>query len=159
VPGTKWLKQRRQGWYAVQDAPCALGVALGKKRLIVSLGTRDLRVAQARRHDALAGFARQLAAVRRAKPSDPVLADALRWRHVLAEDDSAETRTEAALGYHRVEHQHGAAAAQAFAAVSLGRATPLLAHVDAWLAEGGAKGPLRPRTAGQYRADLERLGA
>lgn len=41
--------------------------------------------------------------------------------------------------------------------VAYGRATPLLHYVDAWLAEGGRKGPLQPRTALQYRSDLARL--
>lgn len=53
MPDTQWLELRRKGWYAVQDVPRPLRAALGKKRLIVSLNTRDLRVAQARRHDAL----------------------------------------------------------------------------------------------------------
>lgn len=81
-----------------------------------------------------------------------------RWSRLLAADDADEARQAAALEYHRIEHEHGRDAARAFADVSLGRATPLLSHVDAWLAEGGAKGPLRPRTQAMFRADLERLG-
>ncbi len=38
-----------------------------------------------------------------------------------------------------------------------GRATPLLHHVEAWLAEGGSKGALKERTRSQYRTDVGRL--
>lgn len=158
MPDTRWLEQRRQGWYAVQDVPRPLRPMIGKNRLIVSLQTRDLKVAQARRHDALAQFARQIAAARRPKLGDPVAELGMHWRASLAEDDGYETRQAAAFEYHRIEHERGLAAAQAFADISLGKATPLLYHIDSWLAEGGAKGPLRPKTQGQYRSDIERLG-
>ncbi len=32
-------------------------------------------------------------------------------------------------------------------------------HLDAWLREGGRKGPLNPRTQAMYRTDLRRLEA
>ncbi len=51
----------------------------------------------------------------------------------------------------------GDAAARTLADVAYGRATPLMHHVDAWLAEGGAKGAFTPRTKAQYRHDLGRL--
>jgi integrase len=53
-----------------------------------------------------------------------------------------------------IETEHGPAAARAFTGIAYGTATPLLLHIDAWLREGGAKGPLAPRTATQYRADV-----
>ena len=155
---TRWLEQRGQGWYAVQDVPRPLREALGRKRMIVSLQTRELRVAQARRHDALAEFSRRIAAVQARKPGDPVLDAGMHWRRLLAADSSEEQRKAAGLEYDRIEYRHGRPAADAFAEVSLGRATPLLHHVDAWLAEGGVKGPLKERTRSQYRADLARLG-
>ncbi len=43
--------------------------------------------------------------------------------------------------------------------VATGEATPLLTFIDAWLAEGGSKGPLRERTKAQYRSDLNSLAA
>ena len=43
--------------------------------------------------------------------------------------------------------------------VAQGFATPLLTHLDAWLAEPGAKGPLRGRTVFQYRSDLATLSS
>ncbi len=58
-----------------------------------------------------------------------------------------------------IEWRHGRAAAEAFTGIAYGTRTPLLHHLDAWLAEGGKKGPLNPRTAAQYRSDLEGFAA
>lgn len=158
VADTRWLEQRGLAWYAVQDVPRPMREALGRKRLIVSLQTRELRIAQARRHDALSEFARQIAAARACRPGTAVLDAGMRWRGLLATDSSDEQCQAAGLEYDRIEYQHGRTAAAVFAEVSLGRATPLLHSVDAWLAEGGVKGPLKERTRSQYRADLVRLG-
>ena len=65
--------------------------------------------------------------------------------------DSIQDRAEA------IERTEGRQRAEAFATVALARGTPMTLHVDAWLAEGGAKGPLRERTRDQYRADLGRF--
>lgn len=154
---TKWLQQRRQGWYCVQAIPRALRQAMGKNILIVSLHTRDLRVAQTRRHDALAEFARVIAAAKRQRPGDPVAEIALRWRQALEDDRSRDTLVAVGLESDYVGYKHGEAAAGRFADIALGQATPLLHHVESWLAEGGTKGPLRPRTQAQFRSDLARL--
>ena len=45
VPDTRWLMQHSQGWYAVQDVPRPLCEALGKKRLVLSLNTRESKTA------------------------------------------------------------------------------------------------------------------
>ena len=155
---TKWLEQRGQAWYAVQDVPRPLRKAVGKKRLIVSLQTRELRVAQARRHDALSEFARQIAGACAAKPDGTVVDAGMQWRRRLADDNSEEQRRAAALEFDRIEWKHGRQAANAFAEISLGRATPLQHHVKAWLDEGGKKGPYKARTRSQYKADVERFG-
>lgn len=183
---TRWLEKRAQGYYAVQDVPRALRSALGKKRFIVSLKTRDLRVAQARRHAALTEFARMVAAVQERRMPQPVADTALAWRrtfeqHEMASDSSFggygevistargeveltakdtarfELGQAAARDYEEVRWKYGQAAADTFTDVAFGLATPLLHSVDSWLAEGGAKGPLRERTRRQYRADLERF--
>lgn len=49
------------------------------------------------------------------------------------------------------------AEANTLGGIALGLATPLLLHVDSWLAEGGSKGPLNERTKAQYRADVAAL--
>jgi len=69
--------------------------------------------------------------------------------HIISQD--VQDRAEA------IERTEGRDRADAFANVAMARTTPLLLHVDAWLAEGGAKGPLRDRTRDQYRADLGRF--
>lgn len=46
---TRYLEQRRQGWYVVVDVPQKLVPSIGRKRLRRSLKTRILRVAQVRR--------------------------------------------------------------------------------------------------------------
>ena len=53
--------------------------------------------------------------------------------------------------------QHRPADANTLAGLAYGTATPLLAFVDAWLTEGGRRGPYPPRTALMYRADVLRL--
>lgn len=88
------------------------------------------------------------------------------------DDDTGEWHrgsvAEAVLGIHEdhirdraeaIGRQEGPQRAEAFATVALACGTPLGLHVDAWLAEGGAKGPLRQRTKDQYRADLTRFEA
>lgn len=78
-----------------------------------------------------------------------------------APKERARTNAEWFLAEHveTVGETHGAEAATTLRDVALGRATPLLHYVDAWLAEGGAKGPLRERTRIQYRSDVARLAA
>jgi hypothetical protein len=58
-----------------------------------------------------------------------------------------------------IEAEHGPAVAREFAGIARGTATPILLHMDAWLREGGVKGPLNPRTAAQYRSDLKAIAA
>jgi integrase len=57
----------------------------------------------------------------------------------------------------RIAGTEGDTAAQTFLAIARGHVTPLLHYVDAWLAEGGGKGPLKVRTQRQYRRDLDQL--
>nr|WP_287850627.1 tyrosine-type recombinase/integrase [Acidiphilium sp.] len=53
--------------------------------------------------------------------------------------------------------QRRPADANTLASLAFGTATPLLTFVDAWLAEGGRRGPYPARTAAMYRADVLRL--
>ena len=52
---------------------------------------------------------------------------------------------------------HGGEEAALARGIANGTATPLRLFVDAWLAEGGPKGTLTPRTKAQYRSDLTAL--
>ena len=60
-------------------------------------------------------------------------------------------------GAERIEDEHGYRTAQSFYEMATGATTPLLHYVNAWLAEGGVKGPLKARTQRQYRRDLDQL--
>lgn len=181
-----YLEKRRQGYVAVRDVPPSLRAAVGRNRLRKGLGTRDVHVARARLLTALVEFDRAIQAATRRQPDiDPLTAEALAFREtVLAAksgdlgplggftDDHGEWVEEDPGAFildittdhireraETIERSEGRDRAKAFATVALGHGTPMLLHVDAWLAEGGAKGPLRSRTQDQYRADLTRFQA
>lgn len=69
--------------------------------------------------------------------------------------DNAESQLAEQVG--SVAQQHGAEAARPLLGLARGTATPLRHYVDAWLAEGGPKGPTNPRTQAQYRSDMAGL--
>ena len=81
---TRWLVQRGRTWYALQAVPRDLRQRMGKLRLLKSLGTRDLRVAIAKRHAALAEFQRAFDAARAADVPATLTTAALAWRDVPA---------------------------------------------------------------------------
>jgi integrase len=171
----RWLELRGRSWYAVQAVPRPLRPKLGKKRLLKSLGTRDLHVAIARRHAALAEFQRTFDRARDLAGTDAITEAALEWRDTFEQLDRGDTsgfsvgrssddtdapddRTAALWVLEEeaedIEIDHGREAARTFVGIARGTATPLLLHVDSWLREGGVKGPLAARTRLQYRADL-----
>jgi hypothetical protein len=175
----RWLEVRGRTFYAVQAVPRPLWARVGKRRLLKSLGTRDHHVALARRHAALAEFQRTLDRVREPASADALVEAALEWRQTLTElahgdisrfsastpegaiSDPNELRTLASFVLEdeadSIESERGREAASAFVGIARGTATPLLLHVDAWLREGGAKGPLAARTRTQYRSDVQGL--
>ena len=57
---TRYLEKRRSGYYAVIDVPPKLVADVGRKRLRVSLKTRDLATAQKRRPIALEALRKRL---------------------------------------------------------------------------------------------------
>lgn len=164
---------------------------IGKRRLVASLHTRDLHLAQARRHAALVQFERIFAEARRQTASSEIIEAGMTWREALAALDRGdeatirafggrEGRTVFLAGGHEVEltaqedaldnaelvlsdhletvaETRGDDAAEQLVAIARGRATPLLHYLDAWLVEGGAKGPVTVRTQIQYRRDLGEL--
>ena len=188
------LELRGLGYYAVRDVPRPLQEAIGKKRLVRSLKTRDSHVAKARRHAVQADFQKQLDDVHRAVGTAPEVEAGLAWReqfkalergdHPLlqrrAGDDGEGYSVQMAHGPERMNSDemagmaldesfsdeidsmistHGAVAGAVMRGLASGTMTPLLLHVDAWLAEGGSKGPGTPRTQRQYRSDLTALAA
>lgn len=183
----KWLFKRHKTWYAALDVPRRLRTVVGRKRFVKSLQTHDLGVAIARRHAALAEFHRAIDAASRGRTSDNLVEEGLTWRETLEGIDrgdqdviggyrshaerssweAAPTRQEdarevALMTLHdRIDdlrfHEGRPEDAATLASIAQGNATPLTAYVDAWLREGGARGPVSARTASQYRTDLEAL--
>jgi hypothetical protein len=183
------LELRGLCYYAVRDVPRPLQAAVGKRRLVKSLRTRNLTVALATRHAAQVEFQRQIDAADRAVNDAPEVAAGLAWREqfkALERGDLALIRqwggegremhtvegtwqltTEEAAGVNMDEdfnfelesiaETYGPEAAAVMRGLATGTATPLLFHVDSWLAEGGSKGPGTPRTQRQYRSDLTAL--
>ncbi|MCZ8035913.1 MAG: tyrosine-type recombinase/integrase [Novosphingobium sp.] len=179
-----YLEKRGQGFVAVVEVPPAKRVAVGAKRLKKGLGTRDKHVAQARLLKALLELHARIEELCRRRPeTDPMTAEALAYRDHLQgaksgggvyattrlfdpdtgrdEDieveiagdiivDEIQSRGEA------IQQEQGAARAKAFADMAFGRATPLLHHMETWLAEPGKRGTLRaPRTIREYRGMME----
>lgn len=71
---------RGRGYYAVRDVPRPLQAELGKRRLVVSLKTRNLHVALARRHAAQAMFQRMIEQAEGASQAAPEVEAGLAWR-------------------------------------------------------------------------------
>lgn len=148
---TRWLEKRGAGWYAVQAIPRPLQKLMGRKRFLKSLKTRDHKVATARRYAALADFARQIAAAQRDTTEDPLVTRGLAWRSSM---DHPEAAHALALEVADTRREHGHAAGTVLLDLAFGRATPVEAWAEQWLAEGGPKGPLKDKTKRSYRSDL-----
>jgi integrase len=174
------MEIRYRTYFAVMSVPRPLRQKVGKAKLLKSLKTDDYRVARARLYPALTELQKHLDPAREAETADKRLEAALTWRDTLQRleggdvtqvyvtgpdgkpiADPRHLRNELAIIISEqaedIEAEHGAEAAALFSGVATGSATPLLMHVDDWLREGGAKGPLNGRTAAQYRADIERF--
>lgn len=176
---TKWLIQQRRGWYAVVEVPADLRAQLGR-RIKVTLQTTDLRVAQAKRHQALATIQARIAAARAIAPGqrDPVMQEAVAYRETFEAmrrgrriitiyppvSDNAEPLTQEEFVAEHVSdrarelHEEGHPdLAGAFYGIATGTATPIRHHVETWLSEGGTRGPVREKTKGEYRVAVSRF--
>jgi integrase len=167
--------------HAIIGVPRKLRPILGKSHLLESLHTADPVVARAKRHAVLAKFQAIIDAAQRQHGAGEVVGAAIEWReHIrrLKQGDithvwdsrypeGGEPLRQAAL-YHaatmveedasEVAGKYGPATATAFLGIATGRATPLTLHVEDWLREGGAKGPLNIRTRNQYRSAVQQFG-
>ncbi len=76
--------------------------------------------------------------------------DPVEWARAIISSEIEETAED-------IEATHGPAAALAYTGIAHGTATPVLLHLNAWLTEGGRKGPLSVKTAAGYRADMRAL--
>ncbi len=142
-------------WYATLRVPERAREKLGRSRFKQSLKTGDKRKAQELARPVVAMWKAQ---IRQAEGEpDAVQTEALRWREALAmakgEDlstmgDVLTSRAEA------IEARKGTAAAQEFASVALGTATPSTLHRASWAA---SRVHLEQKTQDQACKDVDML--
>jgi hypothetical protein len=141
------LLRKGRTWFVVQDVPRDLRAVMGKRRLSRSLHTHDVHVAMAERYAVLADFAAEFKAARKPGEADAVQREAMAWR-------GTTRRLDAAGAWNEEEAQRAdpvkLAAALQFHGIARGIATPLLLHVDRWLAEGNRRA-FRPSTIRGHR--------
>lgn len=130
---------------------------VGATKLRQVLETVDRLEAEREKVDVIRSMRARLAGEKQATVQHPLTEDALRWREVLQEgrrnpdptDEKNKVIKEALDDrVDQIKRQHGEPAAQAFAAVAIGIATPLGVLVDQWFEE-------RRYSAG-YKADVLR---
>jgi integrase len=139
------LRKRGRNWYAVKEiAPSERHLHGGKKRIVRTLGTPHKIEALRRRAAVLAEIEAQLERARRGKhglaANEAELANeamAHRWR---LESDRDEERAvqrfqDMTLRSFDVEDRFGKAAGKDFAAVAMGKATPITFPLEDWLQE------------------------
>jgi site-specific recombinase XerD len=156
----RYLTQPRgsgTSWYVVAEVPRTLQNALGKKRLMKSLETDDLRVARAARWRALAILKAQISECRAAtsKEKDPLLLEAMAFREELIraeparrddllyeiadraeEIDIVQGGTGARDDHDPFEFERAPPVKQSrdFALLASGKATPADLYLERWLA-------------------------
>jgi len=171
---TRHLEKRREGWAVVVYVPERLHHVMPKK-LRKGLGTRDLKVAQARRWQVIADFQARIAEAERGMGMDPLLTEAFTWRDAIREARAQDTRRGGDGGpeeppgdeeiqapflaqrYEAIRRERGSPAAVTFWEIASGTGTPLLHFLPAWLEEGGVKGTYRTKTKGQLEGNIRRL--
>lgn len=141
-------------WYVVAEVPRTLQGVIGKKRLLKSLETDDLRAARVARWNALAILKTQIAECRAStsKDAEPLLLEAMAFREEFVRADSVrrnELKHEIADRAEEIDIAAGGvredydpydqatpATQQAtdFARLATGKATPADLYVDRWLA-------------------------
>ena len=165
---TKWLTRNGgHTWHVVQFVP--RNVDIGKKKLIRSLHTRDIKEAQSRRLAVLAEWQSMFAKARKGEPvrtggtQGNVVSGTLTqvdgdydWITVAERWGAGDDPASAGLVAEQagiLEQTHGKDAAETFTGLALRTATQLSHYVESWLAEI----TITPKTEKQYRADLTRF--
>jgi hypothetical protein len=134
------LTRRHQTWYVTVEVPPSLQHALGR-RIARTLGTRDVAVARAKRHAAIAAIQATIAAARQSGPT-PIVREAEGWREsIVAETRGGDPeRLAHGLMLERVEtlvDQGRTADARTLHGIATG--TAISPYVDVRLAEGGTR--------------------
>jgi integrase len=150
------IEKRRELYYATLKVPEALRPAIGKAKLIQSLGTSDKRQAE---RLAVPVVARWKAIFDRERgQGDAVVNEALRWREYFAEvSNDAEHEALADLlvsKAEQLEEQAGEKVGIKFADIAMGRKTPSTTHRATWEA---SIGELKQKTQDQMKRDVDRV--
>ncbi len=171
---TRHLEKHGRQYRAKLDVPRKLREVVGKAALKKSLGTDSLAEAQRLRWPALADLRKQLHEITRkakAAPYDPITAAALEDRTtrgilvdiILREDRPEDVEALALfdrelfdLKAERIQSDHSPAKAREYRGIVRGERTPLVAHVDQWMADVGG---LAKRTRKHYRDSVYQLAA
>jgi integrase len=155
VRDERWLQMRHRCWYVVREIPKALRSHFGgKRRLIQSLKTDNLTLAQARRHRVLAEWQKQFDAARAPKSHNDMVSAALMWREhaaaqVIEEDASvAQWDIETSAADIADPEQRST-----FLAIATGQHTPVEPFVEPWLAEQDVS----PTSKEAHRRSLKEL--
>lgn len=120
------LELRRQGWYAVKDVPAKLVPLVGRRRLRVTLQTRDHAVALLRRAVAMAGLEQRIAKAAGTRDTSEWLDRAMEARETLGDPGVvAVFREETVEQLTQSARMHGYPDPAMFAKVALGEATPI----------------------------------
>ncbi|XIA67891.1 DUF6538 domain-containing protein [Bradyrhizobium sp. TZ2] len=166
-------------WYVVVEVPRTLQSVIGKKRLLKSLETDDLRAARVARWNALAALKTQIAECRTStsKDGDSLLLEAMAFREEFVRADAARRNEmkyeitdraeeiDLAAGGSREDYDpydEGTPATQRatdFARLATGKATPADIYVDRWLSSStyGERTKADARMAiGQFKSWCEK---
>lgn len=175
---TRYLKKHGNQWVVVVKVPARLREAIGKAHLKHPLHTDSLAIANRQKHRIVADMKDELAKAEKvqqakARTLDPLIKEALDWREsiVVEEDSPALTVTEwdehgreievtinvtadlMADRAEEIEKREGPDRAGAFVDIATGRATPIMAVVDKWLAEK----VMKPRQQIDYRRAVSKF--
>lgn len=152
-------------WYASMHVPPDVREELGKSRLKKTLKTADKRVAIERARIIIAEWWRDILRARRSPSTklSPLTSEALIWRESIKKSEAQPSKDEDDIDdrdllsdrVEQIEEKHGSEAASAFAAVALGKKTPLLPLIDQWATYTGKT--VKGKTLTMYKADTLRL--
>jgi integrase len=147
------LERRRQLWYAILTIPADLRDHFGKLRFVQSTGTPDKRIAEV---VAAPLVARWKAEIQQARgETNPLLAEALRWKRDIQYHESDPYQQEAIEGIledraRQLENSKGYQAADTFFRVATGQSTLSSTFYEQWKTEI----TLAPKTKDQMVKDV-----
>lgn len=124
----------------VVRVPPALIEKVGRTKLREVLATRDAMEAEREKVDVVRRLKAELRGEKVAVVYTPLTEEALRWREEVRRAGHTDNSPETVIGalddrVDRIRAEHGPEAAQTFAAVASGAATPLSSLLDRWFAE------------------------